>query len=323
MKINLDLLNTDPQLVMAGVAALIFGLLILFFGISTYIKRGSKISNRLDQYVRREEEVPVKPKRRILLRETSGSLFHRTVGNWVKSLLGFFSRFTPQSAIDHLEHQLGIAGYPGGMHAGQFTALRFLLLAVGLVVAFFIVRDFSNLSLTNVAMAVLVILLGYILPSSWLNSKVRARQSEIQRGLPDALDMLSVCAAAGLGFDQSLQKITDYWETDLGREFKRTIHEMEMGVSRSTALTNMSQRLDVDDLTNFITIIVQAEKMGMSYADVLHSQAQQMRIMRQYRAREIANQLPAKMIIPLALFIFPAIIIVILAPAVPRLLSIF
>jgi len=77
---------------------------------------------------------------------------------------------------------------------------------------------------------------------------------------------------------------------------------------------NMSNRLRVDDLTNFITIIVQAEKIGMSYADVLHSQAQQMRIMRQYRAKEIANRLPAKMIIPLALFIFPAIVIVILAP---------
>jgi tight adherence protein C len=184
-------------------------------------------------------------------------------------------------------------------------------------------RDLANLSLTRGALAVLVLLLSYVLPTSWLSSKVRARQSEIQRGLPDALDMLSVCAAAGMGFDQSLQKITEYWETDLGREFKRTIHEMEMGVSRGTALTNMSNRLDVDDLTNFITIIVQAEKMGMSYAEVLHSQAQQMRIMRQYRAREIANKLPAQMIIPLAVFIFPAILIVILAPAVPRLLSIF
>lgn len=320
---NLDILNTDLLLVMAGIAVLIFGLIIIFFGVSSWVKRGSRISNRLDQYVGREEEQPAKPKRRILLRETSGSLFNRTVGNWSKSVLAFFGRFAPQQARDRLEHQLGVAGYPSGMHAGQFSALRFLMMAVGLVVAFFIARDIANLSLTKGAMAVLVILLGYMLPTSWLSSKIRARQSEIQRGLPDALDMLSVCAAAGMGFDQSLQKITDYWETDLGREFKRTIHEMEMGVSRGTALTNMSKRLDVDDLTNFITIIVQAEKMGMSYADVLHSQAQQMRIMRQYRAREIANKLPAKMIIPLALFIFPSIVIVILAPAVPRLLSIF
>jgi tight adherence protein C len=320
---NLDFLNTDLLLVMAGVAILIFGLIIVVFGFSTWLKRGSRITNRLDQYVGREEEAPAKPKRKILLRETSGSLLSRTVGNWIKSLMGFISKFAPEKARDRLEHQLGVAGYPGGMHVGQFSALRFILLAVGFFVAFLILRDLSNLSLTRGAMAVLVILLGYMLPTSWLSSKMRARQSEIQRGLPDALDMLSVCASAGMAFDQSLQKITDYWDTDLGREFKRTIHEMEMGVSRGTALVNMSNRLDVDDLTNFITIIVQAEKMGMSYADVLHSQALQMRIMRQYRAKEIANKLPAKMIIPLALFIFPAIVIVILAPAIPRLLSIF
>jgi len=320
---NLELLNTNLLLIYAGIAVLLLGLIIVVLGVSTWYKRGSKITNRLDQYVGREEEPIENSKRKILLRETSGSLFNRTIGSWFKSALAFLSRFAPQTALDRLEHQLGVAGYPGGLHAGQFSALRFLLFAFGLVVAFLMLRDLANLSLTRGALAVLVLLLSYVLPTSWLSSKVRARQSEIQRGLPDALDMLSVCAAAGMGFDQSLQKITEYWETDLGREFKRTIHEMEMGVSRGTALTNMSNRLDVDDLTNFITIIVQAEKMGMSYAEVLHSQAQQMRIMRQYRAREIANKLPAQMIIPLAVFIFPAIIIVILAPVVPRLLSIF
>ena len=85
----------------------------------------------------------------------------------------------------------------------------------------------------------------------------------------------------------------------------------------------MADRLDVDDLSRFITIIVQAETMGMSYADVLHSQAEQMRILRQYRAREIANKLPAKMILPLALFIFPALLAVILGPVRPTLLSLF
>jgi len=306
-----------------GAVVLIMGVILILYGLTTWKKRGSKIANRLEQYVTTEREVPVKRTRRIFLRETSGSLASRTIGNWSKALLKFMGRFTPQKTIDYLEHRLGIAGFPAGMHAGQFYAVRILLLAAGLFVAFLIVTDVKNLNLTKGIMAALVLFLCYLLPNSWLNSRVRARQSEIQRGLPDALDMLSVCAAAGLGFDQSLQKISDYWETDLGAELKRTIHEMEMGVSRATALTNLSNRLDVDELTNFITIIIQAEKMGMSYADVLHSQALQMRVMRQYRAREIANKLPAKMIIPLALFIFPAIIIVILAPAFPRLLNIF
>lgn len=319
----LDLFNSDFFIFIAAVLILLIGLGVVIFGITSWKKRGSKIKERLERYVAREEIAPQKPVRRILLRETSGSLFKRTIGNWSTALLEFFGRFTPQKAIERLEHQLNIAGNPGGMDAIQFNMVRYLLLFVGLFLAFLVVSDFSSLSLTEIAMAVLVVLVSYMLPTTWLNSKMRARQSEIQRGLPDALDMLSVCASAGMGFDQSLQKITDYWETELGRELKRAIHEMEMGVPRGTALMNMSNRLRVDDLTNFITIIVQAEKIGMSYADVLHSQAQQMRIMRQYRAKEIANRLPAKMIIPLALFIFPAIVIVILAPAVPSLLSIF
>jgi tight adherence protein C len=141
--------------------------------------------------------------------------------------------------------------------------------------------------------------------------------------LPDALDMLSVCASAGLGFDQSLQKISTYWDTELGREIRRVTNEMEMGVPRSTALRNLSNRLEVDDLTQFIAVIVQAEKIGMSYADVLHSQALQLRVMRQVRAREIANRLPGKIIIPVILFIFPAMIAVILGPAIPTIMSIF
>jgi len=85
----------------------------------------------------------------------------------------------------------------------------------------------------------------------------------------------------------------------------------------------MADRLDVDEMTSFISIIVQAEEMGMSFADVLHSQADQMRILRQYRAKEVANRMPAKMIIPLAVFIFPALIAVILGPVIPNLLDAF
>ena len=96
-----------------------------------------------------------------------------------------------------------------------------------------------------------------------------------------------------------------------------------MGVSRAEALNNMAQRLDVDDLSSFIAILVQAERIGMSYADVLHSQALQMRVQRQFRAREIVNRLPGKIIIPVAIFIFPAMIAVILGPAIPTLLGAF
>ena len=150
---------------------------------------------------------------------------------------------------------------------------------------------------------------------------MRARQDEIQRGLPDALDMLSVCASAGLGFDQSLQKISEYWDTELGHELLKTTEEMEMGVSRGEALRHLAERCDVEELSQFVAILVQAERIGMSYADVLHSQAIQMRVLRQLRSREIANKLPARMMMPLVTLIFPAMLIVILGPAIPTVLD--
>ncbi len=209
------------------------------------------------------------------------------------------------------------------MHAGEFYAIRFLAFVAGIVVAFILNRDFKNFDIKMLGIGALIVLICYMYPMVWLNGKVRARQDEIQRGLPDALDMLSVCASAGLAFDQSLLKISGYWDTDLGHEIKRVTKEMEMGISRATALRNMSTRLDVDDLSRFVAIIIQAEKVGMSYADVLHSQALQMRVQRQFRAREIANKLPGKMLFPIALLIFPAMLAVILGPSIPAIMDLF
>ena len=223
----------------------------------------------------------------------------------------------------NMEHKLTIAGNPGNMHAGQFFAIRALVLLGGLFLAFLLNRDFNNIGTFSLGFGILIVIISFFLPIFWLNGRVQSKQLEIRRELPNALDMLSVCADAGLGFDQSLQKISNYWDTEFGHELKRVTQEIEMGVTRSEALKNMSNRLDVDDLTRFISIIVQAEQIGMSYADVLHSQALQMRVLRQYWAREIANKLPAKMILPLALFIFPALIAVILGPTIPTIMNLF
>ncbi len=101
------------------------------------------------------------------------------------------------------------------MHAGEFYAIRFLAFVAGIVVAFILNRDFKNFDIKMLGIGALIVLICYMYPMVWLNGKVRARQDEIQRGLPDALDMLSVCASAGLAFDQSLLKISGYWDTDL------------------------------------------------------------------------------------------------------------
>jgi len=321
---NFNWIDTQHLIILLGVIVAIPGLSLAVYGIHTWLMGVKKFSERLDQYVATEDQFANHaPESRIIPREIKGSLFNRTIIRGGKKILQFLGRFTPAKMAVDMEHKLTIAGNPGNLHAGGFFGLRFLVLVGGVVLAFLVNRDFGNINMTSLGFGMLIILICLILPEAWLKGSVRTRQDEITRGLPDALDMLSVCASAGLGFDQSLQKISNYWENELGREFKIVTQEMEMGISRSAALKSMSNRLDVDDLSRFVAIIVQAETIGMSYADVLHSQALQLRVLRQLRAREIANKLPGKMIFPLALFIFPAIIAVILGPAIPVFMNLF
>jgi tight adherence protein C len=316
--------NPIPAIIVFSIAVVGIGLFI--FGVITLVTRGNRVTNRMDQFVVSDFQpntAGASQTRQIIPREITGSLFSRTIKRWFRKLLSVVGRFAPKNMTEELDHQLTIAGNPGNLHASEFYALRIIFFVMGIGLGILLARNLSDMGMTGILLALIVMIVGLMLPNVWLKGRVRNRQNEIQRGLPDALDMLSVCASAGLGFDQSLQKISDYWETDLGEEFRRAIHEMEMGISRSESLRHMSDRLDVDDLTRFIALMIQAEKVGMSYADVLHSQAVQMRVQRQYRAREIANKLPGKMILPIALLIFPAMLAVILGPSIPLILNLF
>ena len=141
-----------------------------------------------------------------------------------------------------------------------------------------------------------------LLPTLWLNRKIRARQSVIRRQLPDVIDMLSVCTSAGLSFDQSLQRVSNEWRTQLSWEFGRVVSEMEMGLTRREALRNLAERLDVSELSSFVSIIIQSDQLGMSVSDTLHALAGQMRIEWRFKAQEEARKLPVKILLPLVTF---------------------
>jgi tight adherence protein C len=317
---NFESMDTNLLLVLLGIILALLGGGVLVYGIFRWLKKGNKVADRMETFVAPEGASAGIPEGRpIIAPEIRGSLFSRTIGTWIKTILAFLGRFTPKSMVLDLEHKLTVAGRPGNLSATAFFALRLLAVLGGLFLAYLFNRNDVNIN--SILFGVLVIVVGWFLPVAWLNNRMRSRQDEIQRGLPDALDMLSVCASAGLGFDQSLQKISQYWDTELGQELKRSTAEMEMGVTRAIALRSLANRVEVEELTQFVAILVQAERIGMSYADVLHSQALQMRVLRQLRSREIANKLPAKMILPLVLLVLPAMLIVILGPAIPQLLG--
>lgn len=300
------------------------GILIVIIAIARLGKAQNMVANRLQDFVLNQE----RPRqsnvfRRIIPREITGSFYNRTFKPFFQKIVNFFGKLAPSNSIQKIDHQLTIANNPMGLNGRAFYGMKVLFMLIGFILAILVNYRDKQLNLFHVLLGALLLLFFIYLPNGWLKSLVRQRQDEIRRNLPDALDMLSVCASAGLGFDQSLKKISENWPTALGNEINHVIQEMEIGVSRADALRNMSGRLDVEELSSFVSIIVQAEGIGMSFAEVLHSQAKQMRILRQYRAKEIANKMPAKMIVPLAIFIFPALIAVILAPMIPTLMNLF
>ncbi len=299
----------------------IAGLVILILG-ARWLTSGS-FSKRLVQYV----EVPMDDTQRranavrMQSRIITGSFFSRTFIPAVRSVGRFFGRVTPRGAIEGLEQKLLVAGNPLGLGAKEFYGISLVSAFLGVYLAFMIIR--RGTEMINVVLSILILILLYFFPKVWLQSRVTRRQNGVRKGLADALDMLSVCATAGLGFDQSLQRVSEYWDTPIGHEFGRIVSEMEMGLSRRDALRNLSDRLEIREISSFVALILQTEQLGMSISDTLHAQADQMRIERRFRAQEQAQKAPIKMLIPMALLIFPALLAVILGPAIPTLMEVF
>jgi tight adherence protein C len=304
-----------------GISFLLIGILFVLY--ATRLISLDKISNRIQDYVTSPANLDF-PSPEIIDPQTfSESLVKRAFFPVISGIGGFLQRYAPAKTFQDTNRKLAMIGNPLNIRAAEFFGIRTLLLIVGVWFAYQLVTLAVRLDFQTIIMAGTTILLFFILPIAWLDNKVRHFQDEIRIGLPDALDMLSVCASAGLGFDQALVRISEEWKNPIGIEFGRLVSEMDIGVSRQEALRNMVARLDVAELSSFVAVIIQSERLGMSISDVLRSQAEQMRVQRQYRAKEIAQRLPAKMMFPLAFLILPALLIVVLGPAVIIIRDIF
>ena len=307
--------------IIISIALGIAGLTILVLSVR-WLRSGS-VSKRLVQYVENplEDGKGRSNAARVQPRLITGSFGSRIFTPAIRGIGRLFGRITPAGAIESLAKKLLIAGNPLGLGAREFYGISIASALLGVYLAFLIIQ--RGTELINVALSILVLLLLYSFPKVWLQGRVNSRQNKVRKGLPDALDMLSVCATAGLGFDQSLQRVSEYWDTPIGREFGRVINEMEMGLARRDALRNLSDRLEIREIASFVALILQTEQLGMSISDTLHAQAEQMRIERRFRAQEQAQKAPIKMLIPMALLIFPALLAVILGPAIPTLMDVF
>jgi tight adherence protein C len=157
--------------------------------------------------------------------------------------------------------------------------------------------------------------LGWIMPWMLMRSLIDRRKDAIVKKLPDALDLMTICVDAGLTFNAAMQKVDDKWDDPLANDFGRVIYEMQLGKSRRQALRDMTERMDVPDVTSFIAAVLQADQLGVGIGKILRIQADQMRVRRRQRAEEKAQQAPVKMMFPLVFLILPSIFVVLLGPA--------
>jgi tight adherence protein C len=250
--------------------------------------------------------------------ELSQSFSARVIVPLARRLGEIALRFTPQNAIQDTTKKLEQAGNPSGLDPTVFWALRFIGIGAGilmLIVAAFAPEGSFLTGSTALLMAAGASVIGFFIPQLWLQSKINARQKEILKALPDALDLLTICVEAGLGFDMAMDKVQSKWDNELSLIFARVLREMQLGKLRRDALRDMSNRVGLNELTSFVAAVVQSEQLGVSMANVLRVQADAMRIKRRQIAEEEAQKAPIKMLFPMAFLIFPSLMIILLGPA--------
>jgi tight adherence protein C len=232
----------------------------------------------------------------------------------IERLGSVMSRSTPQKARQNLMNRLDLAGRPGNLTPEDFAAVRIVAAAVAAAAGLGIGLLLANPVYLVISLAAGAIL-GFYLPVLWLKQKVDARRSEIQKGLPDAMDLLVIAVDAGLGFDAALARVTDKYKNALSDEFAKVLREVSLGRPRLEAMDEMGRSSGVEDLHNFIQAIIQSEQFGTGIGKILRIQADEMRRKRRQRAQEKAAQATLKMMLPMVGCIFPTLWIVLLGPA--------
>ena len=243
----------------------------------------------------------------------------------LRSIGEFSTRFTPQKVLEETNLKMELAGNPVRVDASTFLASRFVVAALfgGFLTLIFSISDSAWGLGTQILIVLLFVVLGFSFPQLWLQSKINSRQTEIRKAMPDALDLLTICVEAGLGFDAAMAKVSEKWENHLSVGFSRALREIQLGKTRREALRVMAERMGIPEMTSFVAAVIQSEMLGVSMAKVLRIQSDQMRMKRRQRAEEAAHQAPIKMLVPMALLIFPSIMIILMIPAIFQIMGVF
>ena len=295
-----------------SVIAFVAYLVLIIYGV--VFKRREKVQGRLHE-LRKDF---VDPTDENVLQEPFRD---RIVKPAYQKFTGFLGRTTPQGISRAMERTIIQAGSPGNINVNRLVAIQFMV-AIIIPAFYYLLLQATGVEV-NILMIVLLAFAGFILPYYILNIKARARRTRIQKSLPDMLDLIFVSVEAGLGFDMALKRTTEKMPGPLSDEINRALDEINKGRKREDALRGIYKRTGVDDISSFMTAVIQSEQLGSNIANMLRVQSHSMRQKRRQRAEETAMKVPVKMLFPLVFFMFPALFIVILGPAVIRIIRVF
>ncbi|TMD57241.1 MAG: type II secretion system F family protein [Chloroflexi bacterium] len=290
-------------LVLAGVVA--FGVFLVF---ASFL-----VGQQLDPVQARLQQISVRP-RTLEELELQRPIAERTLKPIVQGLAAIIARFYPANTARSLQLRLKRA-------AMETTSVEFFLgvkAFVGIVAAVAasaLLNLMTSDPLFTVGGLFGGLILGFLIPDLYLSSRASGRAGAILDQLPDALDLLTISVEAGLGFDAAIIKVTEKMKGPLTEELKRAAAEQRVGKSRQESLRGINDRVEVKELQNLISAIIQADQLGVSMSKVLRIQSEQMRTDRRQRAEEKAARAPILIMLPTVGCIFPSLFIVILAPA--------
>jgi tight adherence protein C len=271
-------------------------------------KREPSVKDRLEQ-IAEIGRVPTEREQ-----ELARPLAERMFGPVAMKVAGFVVSITPKNVMEAAKHKLDSIGNPWKMSAGDYVILRVVTLLI-LPLGIFLITN--RLGFGRALLFALVAAgLGWVVPETMMQSKAKHRGKEIQRELPDILDLLTVSVEAGLGFDAALVKVVERKEGPLADEFGIVLREIRVGKPRKDALRELSERVKVDDITSLVSAVIQADQLGVGISNILRIQSEQVRTKRRQQAEEAAMKAPIKMLFPLIFFIFPTLFVVLLGPAV-------
>jgi tight adherence protein C len=300
------------QVIIVVVVILVIAALLVIYGLRNPKEVADKaISERINEFAQTGEQVSLEKI------ELSQPFKDRVIYPIARALGELAVRFTPQNALQNISKKLELAGSPPGLDPTLFLAFQFgaALIFGGLVFFVLMISPLKWPLGKDILFGIGFSVLGFFFPTLWIGGKISRRQKDIRKAMPDALDLLTICVESGLGFDSAMQRVSEKWKTELSLAFARVITEVQLGKVRREAMRDMAERIDIPELTSFVAAVIQSEQLGVSLAKVLHIQADQMRVKRRQIAEEEAHKAPLKMLIPMALLIFPALVIVLLTPA--------